>query len=65
MNTTYWIYDQRYYSDPDSATVFEVCDTLKEARENKDDYGGGVIVKTVSKKVNKRSYEVVSSTIIE
>jgi len=60
----YWIYDERYYSDPDSATVYEVCDTLKEAKENGPDYGGHVIVKTTSKKTGKRTYTVTKSEIV-
>jgi hypothetical protein len=64
MKTEYFIYDERYYSDPDSAIVYEVCETLKEARRNGPDYGGFVIVKTVGKKTGKRSYEVVSSEIV-
>ena len=61
---SYFIYDERYYSDPDSATLYEVCDTLSEARESGLDYGGFVIVKTTSQMVGKRSYEVLSSEIV-
>ena len=45
----YLIYDERYLSDEDSAIVYEVCDTLAEAKVNGPDYGGHVIVKTVFK----------------
>ena len=41
----YFIYDERYYSDPDSAIILEVCDTAEEAKESGPDYGGHVIVK--------------------
>ena len=60
----YFIYDERYYSDPDSATVYEVCETLDEARESGPDYGGFVIVKTTGKKTGKRSYQVIKSEIV-
>lgn len=40
------IYDPRYLEDKNRAVCFEVCDTLEEARQNKDDYGdNNVIVK--------------------
>lgn len=64
MRIEFFIYDERYHTDPDSATVYEVYETLQEARENGPDYGGHVIVKATSKKVGKRSYEVIKEEIV-
>jgi hypothetical protein len=64
MKTTYFIYDQRYYTDPDSATIYEACETLAEARENGPDYGGHIIVKATSRKVGKNSYEVIKEEVV-
>jgi len=60
----YFLYDNRYYHDPDSAICFEVCETLREARANGPDYGDAVIVETISKKVGARTFDVVSSKIV-
>lgn len=40
----YLIYDARYWTEPDRATVFEVCDTKKEAERNKSVYGDDCVV---------------------
>ena len=66
MKIEFFIYDERYYTDPDSATVYEVCETLEEARENGPDYGGFVIVKTYAIKnpMKARSYTVTKSEIV-
>lgn len=40
----YLIYDGRYPFDPDRATVMEVCDTLKEAQQNRTDYGDDCVI---------------------
>lgn len=40
----YLIYDARYHTDPDRAVVFEVCDSLEEANNSKDDYGTDCVV---------------------
>lgn len=40
----YYIYDGRYWTDPDRALVMTICDTLEEAREDVKDYGDAVIV---------------------
>ncbi len=62
---SYDIFDARYKTDPDRATCFECCDTLKEARENKDDYGdGNIIVKTTMTKFGPAKYEVIKSEIV-
>lgn len=42
--TKWFIYDGRYYSDPDRALVMSVCDTEKEAEEEKYDYGADCVV---------------------
>jgi len=42
---TYVIYDSRYLTDEDSASVYQMADTLNEARELvKTDWNDGVIV---------------------
>lgn len=66
MEIEYFIYDDRYYTDPDSATVYEVCETLEEARENGPDYGGFVIVKTYSieNPMKKGSFTITKSHIV-
>lgn len=40
----WFIFDSRYLTDPDSAICFEVCGSLKEAKESAEDYGDAVIV---------------------
>lgn len=62
--TVYEIYDSRYIDRPDDSYCFEVCDTLQEAIDNKDEYGqGNVIVETKLKRVRK--YEQISSKIVK
>lgn len=66
MNISFFIYDERFYSDPDSATVYEVCESLKEAREAGPDYGGHVIVKTyaIENPMKKGSFTITKQTIV-
>ena len=46
----YLLYDGRYLSDPSRANVYEVCFSLKEAKQNKLEYGNDtVIVKCTTK----------------
>ena len=40
----YLLMDARARTDWDSATVFECCETLEEARESKDDYGTDTVI---------------------
>lgn len=40
----YTLYDGRYLDDPDSASCFGVCDTLKEARRDSKDYGDDTVI---------------------
>ena len=40
----YFLYDARYRHNEDSATLFEVCDKLKEAKENCLDYGNDTVI---------------------
>ena len=44
MKKAYIIFDSRYHSDPDSATVLEFCDTKKEAETNALDYGDNNVI---------------------
>lgn len=43
-NKAWIIYDSRYTSDPDSASVFLFCHSKAEAMRNKDEWGDSVIV---------------------
>lgn len=49
----YFIYDGRYYSDPERAMVMEVCDTEEEAERNKRDYGEDCVVVEEEVTLNK------------
>jgi hypothetical protein len=40
----YLIYDGRYHSDPDSAMVMCMCDTLAEAQKDSPDYGSDCVI---------------------
>jgi hypothetical protein len=58
QKTVYLIYDPRYLTDQSSATLFESCETLKEAKRNRREYGeGNVIVKTVLHMINGQKHE--------
>lgn len=52
----YLIYDGRYWTDPDRATVFSVCGSLAEAKAERNElFPGSVIVEY--KQVNGTLYE--------
>lgn len=40
----YYLFDGRYRANPDRATCYERCDTLKEAEHNCDDYGDDTVI---------------------
>ena len=43
--TKIWmLFDGRYRTDEDRAVCYEVCETLKEAKENADDYGDDTVI---------------------
>lgn len=66
IETNYSLRDGRYYTDPDRAVCYEVCDTLKEARKTAPDYGTDtVIVKTVLKHISGNRWQEVSSEIVK
>lgn len=44
MKTAYLLFDGRYRTDEDSATCFEVCETLQEAKRNAPDYGTDTVI---------------------
>lgn len=49
-NKIWMLFDGRYRTDEDIAVCYEVCDTLKEAKENANDYGNDtVIVEAIEK----------------
>lgn len=65
----YALYDGRYLSDPDSASCFEVCETLKEARKNKNSYGTNTVIveETLVKSavIGSNSFMVTNSKIVK
>jgi hypothetical protein len=59
------LYDGRYLDNPEDATCFEICESLKEAHKEKDEYGTNtVIVKRVLKHISGNKYAEVSSEIV-
>jgi hypothetical protein len=65
LKTVYELRDGRYFDDPDRAIVYEVCDSLKEARNVAHEYGDDtVIVKTVLRQIGERRFEEVSSVVV-
>lgn len=38
------LFDGRYRTDEDKATCHLFCDTLKEAKQNADDYGDDTVI---------------------
>ena len=59
--TIYMLYDGRYYNDPDSAIVFEVCESLKEAKESAPDHG----TNTAIVKARCEGSMIVEKTLIQ
>lgn len=45
MKEVYLLYDSRYHDNPERATVYTVSHTLEEAKEDKEMFPDGVIVK--------------------
>ena len=44
-NNKIWIlFDSRYRTDEDRAICYEVCKTLKEAKDNADNYETGTVI---------------------
>ena len=41
---TWLLFDGRYLTSPDDAVCFEMCDTLREAKRNKSDYGNDTVI---------------------
>lgn len=47
----YWLYDERYYDNPDRAIVYCVAHSKKEAKEDKKDmFPNAIIVEHIIKK---------------
>jgi threonine aldolase len=43
--TKIWmLFDGRYRTDEDKAVCYEVCETLKEAKENANNYGNDTVI---------------------
>lgn len=49
----YLLFDSRYRSDEDRSICYEVCDTLKEAKENCEDYGEDTVIVEFTEKGNE------------
>lgn len=64
LKHVYSLYDMRYLDDPDYAICFEVCDTLDEAKEAKEDYGNAVIVKETLRETGPNTFTKINTTII-
>ena len=43
-NKIWMLFDGRYRTDEDRAVCYEVCETLKEAKANADDYGTDTVI---------------------
>ena len=43
-NKIWMLFDGRYRTDEDKAMCYEVCETLKEAKKNADDYGNDTVI---------------------
>lgn len=64
---SYMIYDSRYTTDPDRASVYTVCDSLKEARSDKRTmFTDAVIVKETSEPLpgKTNTWKIIKSEII-
>ena len=61
----YVLFDGRYTNDPDSAIVYDVCDTLEEAQESKrESFTDAVIVEETVEEFDVNQYRVLESTVI-
>lgn len=61
----YALYDSRYRTDPDRAVIFEFCETLKEAEENRTEYGDDTcIVKCTSRIRADGSHLIVKEELL-
>jgi len=61
LEINYCLYDGRFITNPERAICYECCESLKEARKNKDDYGDDtVIVKTTIKGVEIVNQEIIT-----
>ena len=58
--TIWMLFDSRYRTDEDRAVCYEVCETLREAKENADDYGDDTVIVEAKTEGNN----IVSSKII-
>lgn len=52
METMYLLYDSRYLSQPDRATVYTVSESLEEAKKDQEVFPDGIIVKNVISEEN-------------
>jgi len=53
MEKLWILFDGRYRTDEDRAVCYEVCETLKEAKENAGDYGDDTVIVECIKQGNK------------
>lgn len=55
----YYLFDGRYRTNPDRATCYERCDTLKEAKTNCKDYGTDTVIVLAEEKDNEAKFNEV------
>ena len=66
MKRLYIIYDGRAIDDTDSAAIMVTCDSLKESRGWKGDFGNGCVIYSYAiKKKNKQTNELVDERFEE
>lgn len=55
----YALYDGRYLTDPDRTICYTFCDTLKEARRERRDYGDDTVIVKCTKRVSGDGLQVI------
>lgn len=61
MNYLYILYDSRYLTNPESATVYTISESLKEAKEDKRDmFPDGVIVRAEDHNNELKNHKILT-----
>ncbi len=62
---SYALFDSRYTTDEDSSICYSVCETLEEARKEKEeDFPDAVIVRETLQLIGNNKREVIKSEIV-